>query len=889
MVVEPLPFAPASSAAAPTLLEASPLPIPSAGSPLLELVHHLPYGLLLLRPEGTIACCTSAWGHLLALPRPAGQWEGQSLRQLSAYILPRLTPESAAEVGPWLAAAGTGATPVAVHLHLRTGAVLVCEAASTPPGVLLTLRDASADYQRLRELTALAELAEHSPQPMVHLAPGRRPLYANAAARELGSRLTRAERVRVQRQLRAYFRADTSPSHPELQLNQRTFALHCARPPRHSGVHLYLSDITDHLAMRRELAAQQQFTEQVLDTIPCAVFVVDSQHQVIFQNRTMRELIQASPFGEGQQSRTPEQTAREVADYQATNDLVRQTGQDVVREEPFTLANGITHWYYAVKRPLRRPDGDVHVLHVSLDITALKHTQQTLERSEKQYRDLMHYTQALICTYDMDGNVLSVNPALAQLLGRPAEQLVGKPVARHLPFDDRAAFADWMRHVASGTATKGVLRLQLPGTDETRHLLYHNVAVLEPEQPPYVISHSHDITDRVLAERETEKARLAAEKAVRARENFLANMSHEIRTPMNGVLGVANLLARTPLTAQQQEYLTTIRNSGQHLLAVLNDVLDMAKITSGKLELDNSPFNVCDSVAQTLHPLLLQGQEKGITFVTRPLHESCPMPWVSGDAHRLNQIMLNLVSNAIKFTPRGGTITIEGKMLRETATTLELLFSVQDTGIGMRPEVLSRIFESFTQAYSDTARRFGGTGLGLSISRALVERMGGTLQVDSSEGEGSRFAFTLELPKAQPATEPAEPESYDTGELQGKRVLLVEDNDINRFVARETMQQWGIVVTEADNGIRALELFNEQIFDVILMDIQMPGMSGLEATACIRQHPDPARAGMPMLALTANAFRADHEQYLAAGLNACLAKPFEEAELFGCLRSLLKL
>ncbi|WBA43839.1 PAS domain-containing hybrid sensor histidine kinase/response regulator [Hymenobacter canadensis] len=849
----------------------------------------LPAGVLLLAAAGTVELSTARFWHLLGLPDESGRWQGQPGHHLRARLQPLLVQESAAALLPWLVGAAAPPPP-ASRLHLQDGTVLACHAAPSQGGWLLSLHDVSQEHHRLTELEAIAAIAEHSPQPIVHIGPGRWPLYANAAARALGTSLPRAERARIQRQLRlrATAQVDVGSMPLEVTLEQRVFNVAKVTRPEEGGVSLYFSDITEREAVRRQLAEQQQFTEQVLEAIPCAVFVVDESHQVIFQNRAMQELIQSSPFGEGQQTKTPEQTACEVADYHATNDLVRSTGQDVVREEPFTLADGVTHCYYAVKRPLRRPDGEVHILSVSLDITALKQAQQTLQRNEKQYRDLMHYTQALICTYDMQGNVLTINPALAQLLGRPAEDLLGQPVAQHLPFNDRAAFADWMTRLNSGAATKGVLRLQLPGSEEMRHLLYHNVAVLEPDQPPYVISHSHDITDRIQAEREMEMARLAAEKAVRARENFLANMSHEIRTPMNGVLGVANLLARTALTPQQQEYLATIRTSGQHLLAVLNDVLDMAKITSGKLELDESAFNVCESVGQALQPLMLQGQEKGIVFVARPLRESCPLPWVCGDAHRINQIMLNLVSNAIKFTPRGGTITVEGNLVNETATELELCFSVADTGIGMRPEVLSRIFESFTQAYSDTARRFGGTGLGLSISRALVERMGGRLQVESHEGQGSIFAFTLCLPKAAPVAEPAEPEDFDTGILQGVRVLLVEDNDINRYVARGTMQQWGVLVTEADNGAAALELFGQQEFDIVLMDIQMPGMSGLEATAHIRQHPHVHRAAIPVLALTANAFRADHEQYLAAGLDACLAKPFDEAELYGYLRTLLR-
>ena len=320
---------------------------------------------------------------------------------------------------------------------------------------------------------------------------------------------------------------------------------------------------------------------------------------------------------------------------------------------------------------------------------------------------------------------------------------------------------------------------------------------------------------------------------------------------------------------------------------MLNDVLDMAKIASGKLEMNIESFNLCESISQVVHPMALQAQEKGIAFAGTPLRESCPHPMVQADAHRLNQIILNLLSNAIKFTPAGGKVHLTSQMVTETATTLTIRFEVADTGIGMTAEVLARIFESFTQAYTDTARHFGGTGLGLSISRALVEQMGGQLTVASIPDQGSTFAFTLTLPKAVAEAIPSTSADLDTGALRGVRVLLVEDNDINRMVASWTMQAWDVVVTEAEGGAEALQLFEEQPFDIVLMDIQMPGMSGLEATALLRQHQDAGRARIPVLALTANAFQTDHERYLAAGMDDCLAKPFEEPELYAKLVRLL--
>ncbi|GAB3300928.1 hybrid sensor histidine kinase/response regulator [Hymenobacter tenuis] len=418
---------------------------------------------------------------------------------------------------------------------------------------------------------------------------------------------------------------------------------------------------------------------------------------------------------------------------------------------------------------------------------------------------------------------------------------------------------------------------------------FHTAFVAPFREEGYANIYLVNVTKRILAEQELNRAKDEAEAAVRARENFLANMSHEIRTPMNGVLGMAAQLTKTPLNTHQQGLVRIIRSSGQHLLNIINDVLDMAKITSGKLELEQAAFNLCDSMSEALQPLVMQAIEKGITVSGTALRESCPLPWVITDPYRINQVLINLVANAIKFTEPGGHITVISRQVASTEQTLTIEFSVSDTGIGIPTEQQDRIFEGFTQAYADTTRRFGGTGLGLSISKAIVEQLGGQLEVESTLGSGSTFRFVLTLPRtAALAPAAAAAPSFDTGKLRGRRVLLVEDNEINRDVARMLLDEWGVLVDEAEDGAKGVELLRQRPYDVVLMDIQMPGMSGLEATAIIRRMPDATRANVPILALTANAFRADSTRYLEAGMDAYLTKPFEEEELYNRITELLQ-
>ncbi|UYZ62637.1 PAS domain S-box protein [Hymenobacter weizhouensis] len=650
--------------------------------------------------------------------------------------------------------------------------------------------------------------------------------------------------------------------------------------PEAAGYLLILRNVTAQELSRRQLREQQEFIEQVVATSPSAISVRDAQGALVFRNRALQELEELTTSAEV----TPEAVRGAQRDeelrYARANARVLQLEREVVTEESMTLPTGVTRWFHTVKRPLRRADGTVHVLSVATDITEMKWAQQTLMRSEKQYYDLMRYSQALIGTHDLDGTILSANPALTVLLG----PVTGHSLGGGLVPD--AALGRYLRAFGHRDEARGIVALR-DATGRRRHLLYHNCKVEEEGQRPYVIAYAQDITERVAAERELRRAKQAAEEAVRARESFLANMSHEIRTPMNGILGMAGLLARTPLTGQQQQHVHTILSSGKHLLAVLNDVLDMAKITSGKLELEQVPFDLSGILQHTAQLQAARAAEKGLRFLlhTTPL----AAPWVLSAPHRLQQVLLNLLSNAIKFT-EAGSVTLASRLATETSGTLTVEFQVTDTGIGIAADKHEVIFESFQQAEADTTRRYGGTGLGLTISRTLVRQLGGELRVSSTPGQGSTFSFTLTLRKTAPsAPDPAPaPDSLSTARLAGARVLLVEDNEINRLVARQQLQAWQVQVTEAPDGPTALARFAAQSFDVVLMDIQMPGMSGVDVTRAIRADRDPQRAEVPIIALTANAFRADHEQYLAAGINVCISKPFEELDLYRAISSLYR-
>jgi CheY-like chemotaxis protein len=306
------------------------------------------------------------------------------------------------------------------------------------------------------------------------------------------------------------------------------------------------------------------------------------------------------------------------------------------------------------------------------------------------------------------------------------------------------------------------------------------------------------------------------------------------------------------------------------------------------LELEQMSFDLRESMEQALRPLAVQAAEKGVSFHVALLLQSEPLPRVMGDAYRLNQVLINLVSNSIKFTSANGSISIGGYLISETETHLTAGFRVTDTGIGIPTDKLDHIFEDFVQASPDTARRFGGTGLGLGIARALVEQMGGVITVESQLNRGSTFQFTVTLPRAEGVEVAPRLVPTDTGALRNRRILVVEDNSINREVVRLLLQGWGVLVDEAEDGPAALALHAQHRYDAVLMDIQMPGMSGVEATTQMRLHPELERAQVPVLALTANAFRSDLDRYLKAGINDCLTKPFKEEEFYCKLVALVQ-
>lgn len=630
-----------------------------------------------------------------------------------------------------------------------------------------------------------------------------------------------------------------------------------------------IEDVTDEKISKEKLKILSQIAENNSN----AVIITDSQGLITWVNKSFVEI-----SGYNLQEVVGKKPGNLLQGPETNQKTIQYLRTQVNAGEPFNTEilnyskGGTKYWLRIKGQPIKNEQGEVTgFFALEEDITKEKET-------EDRFRKALENIGDNVWEHDFKTSKTYFSKTDNEILGCKTDDLTNNQELwwKSVYPEDKFLLLENDLRYRHGEISSHSLEYRIIHADGNMRWVLDRGVVIEKDRDgrPLRITGTHtDITNQKKLEKDLIKSREQAELLAKAKETFLANMSHEMRTPMNAIIGMGNQLTKTKLTDQQNFYLSIINQAAENLLVIINDILDLSKIEAGKLSIEKIGFRPKQVINNAMQVVMHKAEEKGLQLTSSCFDEQIS-PVLIGDPFRLNQVLLNLLSNAIKFTEKG-YVDIICEVKESSNTTQTIQFKVVDTGIGMEEVFVDRLFDKFSQESDSTTRKYGGTGLGMSICKELIELMKGHIEVSSEKGKGTTVIISISFDKGT-AADISEPvtEIVSNDILIGKNILVTDDNDMNRLVASTILKNHGASILEATNGEEALNIQNEQEVDLILMDIHMPVLNGLEATQEIRKR----NTEVPIIALTANTVKGENERCMRAGMNDYIAKPFKEEE-----------
>jgi two-component system, sensor histidine kinase len=743
--------------------------------------------------------------------------------------------------------------------------------------------------KRTHELQSLARMPLENPEPVLRINYEGKIIFCNEAIGKLKGDLRLDDAVYSFEQFWLYMARIVKEAAKRIELDvqscEASFQFICVPLHEEGYINVYGRDITVRKIAERQLRTTASRLTTLITNIHSGVLLEDQHRKIVLTNQLFCDFfsIPVPPdYLVGMDCENSAEQSKHLFNdpeyFVARINTILKERQLVVGEELEMTGGRILERHYI---PIFENGEYLGHLWNYNDITDRKKNQYALQRSEEKYRNIIENMNLGLIEVDLEEHIVYANQSFCTMMGYAPGELLGKKAIEIFLRVDDSMGRKQMNRVQT-KRQKGIsdaCEFLLENKDGENVWMLISGAPLYDNNKEFIgsIGIHLDISNQKQMEEDLRDAISKAQASVKTKEIFLANMSHEIRTPMNAILGMSRLLHKTPLNTQQHSFLKAITTSAENLLVIINDILDFSKIEAGKMQMEEVNFSITDVIAQVSDIVEYKAEEKGLQIRTI-VDENIPKV-LQGDPYRLNQILLNLAGNAVKFTMQG-SVEIEARLQSVSDNIQRVKFTVTDTGIGIEAARQADIFNSFTQEDNSVTRKFGGTGLGLSICKRLIELMGSSIQVVSEKNKGTTMCFVLDF-KTGEADALMKEENTDEFEntLQGSHILLVEDNEFNRMLAATILNNQGVTVTEAINGLEAIKACVQHSFDLILMDIQMPEMNGIETTIQLREQ---LNNHTPIIALTANAIKGEKERCLEIGMNDYMSKPFEEKAFIHC-------